>query len=406
VTAKQSLERGAGKDRIVYFDCSSGLSGDMFVSALLDLGVPLAIIEDAVVRLPLGGYRIRTASEERRSMVVTRFFVDVDERHQPHRHFSDIRDMIASSSMAEGARELAIRIFERLAVAEAKVHGASVDDVHFHEVGAVDSIVDIVGAAAAFDYLGARVMCGPIPLGCGFVETQHGVLPLPAPAVLEILAGVPVEGTDVQAELTTPTGAAIAKAVVERFCRIPQMIPERTGLGAGARCHETRPGVLRAILGKPAGEAVGGDAPCSVIEANIDDVTGEIAGHALERLLASGALDAWSEPIHMKKGRPALKLSALVRHEDLERMGAVLLTETTTIGLRHYPVGRMEMRREIREVETPYGKVRVKLSRGPSGSVNASPEFEDCKRAAEEREVPVKRVMAAAAGLADELLNH
>jgi hypothetical protein len=246
-------------------------------------------------------------------------------------------------------------------------------------------------------------VCAPVPLGCGFVATRHGALPLPAPATLELLTGVPVEGTDVPAELTTPTGAAIVREVAAGFGRLPPMIPERVGLGAGARCHEVRPGILRAILGVPTNGAL--DAPtCVVIEANIDDLTGEIAAHALTRLLEQGALDAWISPIHLKKGRPALTVSALVRRDDLERLGAALLAETTTIGLRHYAVGRMEMRREIREVETPFGPVRVKISRGYLGSANAAPEFEDCKRAAAAHGVPVKRVLAAAAGLAERLL--
>jgi hypothetical protein len=405
VSPRAPLERGAGKGHVLFLDCSSGLSGDMIVSALVDLGVPLEVVSGAAARLPLSGYGVRTATETRRSMVVTRFFVDVDEGDQPHRHYSEIRDMIAGSTLGEGARELALRIFATLAEAEARIHGAPIDDVHFHEVGAVDSIVDIVGAAAGFDYLGAKVVCAPVPLGCGFVQTRHGVLPLPAPATLEILEGVPVEGTDVAAELTTPTGAAIVKAVAAAFGRIPPMLPERIGYGAGARCHEGRPGVLRAILGVPS-EASAEDADtCAVIEANIDDMTGEIAGHAMERLLAAGALDAWIVPIHMKKGRPALTLAALVRCEDLERIGALVLTETPTIGLRHHRVGRMEMRRELCEVQTPFGSVRVKISRGPLGSANAAPEFEDCRRRAEESGVPLKRVMAAAAGLAEELLR-
>lgn len=405
MNARPPLERGAGQGRVLYFECSSGVSGDMFVSALIDLGVPLAVVEDAIARLPLGGCRVRVEGETRRSMAVTRFFVDAGEGEQPHRHFTDVRDMIAASSLPPGPRDLAIRIFGRLAAAEAKVHGVPLEDVHFHEVGAVDSIADIVGAAAAFDYVGARVVCGPLPLGRGFVETRHGALPLPAPAVLELVAGIPVEGTEIAAELTTPTGAAIAATVAESFGRLPPMIPERTGIGAGERCHETRPGVLRAILGRPAAGQGGEGAPCEVIEANIDDMTGEIAAHAVDRLFAAGALDAWIAPIHMKKGRPALALSALVRREDVERVGAVLLAESTTIGLRHHPVGRMEMRREIREVETPYGAIRVKICLGPSGSANAAPEFEDCRRAAEKSGVPVKRVLAAAAGLAEELLR-
>ncbi|MCK9459860.1 MAG: nickel pincer cofactor biosynthesis protein LarC [Proteobacteria bacterium] len=392
--------------RVVYLDCSSGLSGDMIVSALIDLGVPLDVVSGAVARLPLEGCAIRVERETRRSMVVSRFFVDVAEGHQPHRHYADIRDMIAGSSIGPGARELALRIFRRRAEAEAKIHGEAVDDVHFHEVGAVDSIVDIVGAAAAFDHLGAEVVCGPVPLGCGFVETRHGVLPLPAPATLEILRGVPVEGTDVEAELTTPTGAAIVRSVAARFGRVPKMIPVRIGLGAGARCHEGRPGVLRAILGEATAALADDPDSCAVIEANIDDVTGEIAGHAIERILAEGALDAWITPIHMKKGRPAMALGALVRAADLERIGALVLAETPTIGLRHHAVGRIEMRREIREVETPFGKVRVKMARGPYGSANAAPEFEDCKRVALERGVPLKRVMAAAAGLAEAELRR
>ena len=406
MTALEPLGPGAGKGRVLFLDCSSGLSGDMIVSALIDLGVPLDVVSGAAAKLPLGGYRIRTEKETRRSMIVSRFFVDVDEGDQPHRHYADIREMIAGSAIGGGTRELALRIFRTLAEAEARVHGAAVEDVHFHEVGAVDSIVDIVGAAAAFDHLGAEVVCGPLPLGCGFVQTRHGLLPLPAPAVLEILKGVPVEGTDVAAELTTPTGAAIVKTVAAGFGRLPPMIPNRIGLGAGARCHEDRPGVLRAILGEPVAERADDPAPCTVIEANIDDITGELAGHALERVLAAGALDAWLAPIHMKKGRPALTLGALVRAADVERIGAVVLAETTTIGLRHHRVGRMEMRREVREVATPFGAVRVKLSRGPRGSVNAAAEFEDCKLRAAESGVPLKRVMAAAAGLAEELLRE
>ena len=393
------------KGRLLYLDCSSGLSGDMIVSALLDLGVPLDVVSGAISKLPLAGYRIRVEKETRRSMVVSRFFVDVEEGDQPHRHFADIRGMIAGSSIDPGARELALRIFQTLAEAEARIHGEPVDEVHFHEVGATDSIVDIVGAAAAFDHLGAEVVCGPVPLGCGFVKTRHGVLPLPAPATLEILRGVPVEGTDVAAELTTPTGAAIVKAVATGFGRLPPMIPARIGLGAGARCHEDRPGVLRAILGEPVAVREAEPGSCAVIEANIDDITGEIAGHAMERILAEGALDAWIVPIHMKKGRPALTLGALVRSADLERIGALVLAETTTIGLRHHSVGRMEMRRELRQVETPYGTVRVKISRGPAGSANAAPEYEDCKARAAERGVPLKRVMAAATGLAEALLR-
>jgi hypothetical protein len=301
--------------------------------------------------------------------------------------------------------ELALGAFAEIAAAEARVHGSDVEQVHFHEVGAVDSIADIVGAAAALRHVGGRVVAAPVPLGRGFVETRHGTLPLPAPATLLILEGVPVHGTEVDAELTTPTGAALIKTAADDFGPFPPMIPERVGFGAGTREPEGRPGLLRVVLGAPRRPAAGDDA-CWVVESNIDDVTGEVAAHAMERLLEAGALDAWIEPIQMKKGRPAIKLSVLCRRDDLERLGAELLRETPTIGLRHHPVGRIEMEREVLEVETPFGAIRVKLSRGPLGAVNAAPEFEDCRRAAREHGVPLKQVMALAAGLAQGVLDE
>ncbi len=398
------LRRGAGKGCILYLDCFSGLSGDMILSALLDMGVPLEVVESAVSSLPIKGYRIRLEKETRRSIRVTRFFVDMDEEKQPHRNFSDIREMIEQAKLDPGVADLTIDIFKNIATAEARVHGSTIEQVHFHEVGAVDSIVDIVGVATALKYLGARLICAPVPLGKGFVETQHGTLPVPAPATMFILKGVPVEGTEVEAELTTPTGAAIVKTAACEFGPIPRMIPQHVGFGAGDRSHEKRPGILRAILGLP----VSGqdDAPkCWVIEANMDDITGEIAASAMEGLLEQGALDVWIETIQMKKGRPALKLSVLCNVEDLESLGAHLMRETTTIGLRYHAVGRMEMSRSVHRVDTPYGPVRVKVARGPGGSLNAAPEFEDCKRAAHDHGVPLKRVMAEVSGIAQQFLD-
>ena len=398
------LERDAGVGGILYLDCFSGLSVDMIMSALLDLGVPLEVVESAVSSLPIEGYRIRVENETRRSVRVTRFFVDVDEKKQPHRHFSGIREMIEQAKLEPGIADLAIDIFRNIAVAEARVHGSTIEQVHFHEVGAVDSIVDIVGIAAALNYLGARLICAPVPLGKGFVETQHGTLPVPAPATMFILKGVPVEGTEVEAELTTPTGAAIVKTAASEFGPIPKMIPQHVGFGAGARSHEKRSGILRAILGLPVSDE--DDEPrCWVIEANMDDITGEIAASAMEGLFEKGALDAWIETIQMKKGRPALKMSVLCNREDLESLGAQLMRETTTIGLRYHAVGRMEMSRSVHRVDTPFGPVRVKVARGPGGSLNAAPEFEDCKRAALEHRVPLKRVMAEVAGIAQQLLD-
>jgi hypothetical protein len=235
---------------LLYLDCFSGISGDMVVSALLDVGVPFAVIEEAASQLPLSGYRIRHEKEIRNAISVRRFFVDVEESEQPHRHFSQIRDMIENSTMNERVKRTSISIFEVLAKAEAKVHGTTIEEVHFHEVGAVDSIIDIVATAAALDHLNAAVACARIPLGRGFVNTQHGILPLPAPATLNILEGIPVEGTDVESELTTPTGAAIVRALSVQFGPMPPMTPIRIGFGAGSRTLPERPGILRVVLGE------------------------------------------------------------------------------------------------------------------------------------------------------------
>ena len=397
------IEKGSCKGRVLYLDCYSGLSGDMILSALIDLGVPLEVVKNAAGALEIEGYEIRVEREKRGSIDVTRFFVDVDEANQPHRHFVDIKKMIEDSSLAQEVKSMSVDIFECLAKAEARVHGSTIEKIHFHEVGAVDSIVDIVGAAAAICYLGADVVCRQVPLGTGFVKTQHGALPIPAPATLFLLEGVPVEGTGVEAELTTPTGAAIVKTVCSDFGQLPKMVIEKVGFGAGARCHEERTGILRAILGKPTDERAGQS--CSLIEANIDDVTGEIVGNAMERLFEAGCLDAWVETIQMKKARPAFKISILCKRDDVLRLGAMLMNETTTIGLRYMDVGRMEMDRQIHTVKTEWGEVRVKVAKGPFGSANAAPEFEDCKKIALESKVPLKRVMSVASGLAQKILD-
>jgi uncharacterized protein (TIGR00299 family) protein len=391
--------------RHLYLDCFGGIAGDMVLASLIDLGLPLEIVKNAVEKLPLHGYSIRIEKIKRSSIEATRFIVDVDEHHQPHRHFSDIREMIAGSTLEDGVKTRAIRIFQVLAEAEARVHGSEVDHVHFHEVGGVDSIVDIVGTAAAFHYFDATVSASPVPLGNGLIKTAHGVLPVPAPATLFVLQGVPVIGTDISAELTTPTGAAILKACAESFGPYPAITVDKVGFGAGTRTHDTRPGLLRAVVGtkndssfnRPEGYA-------SVIEANIDDMTGEIAGHVKTRLFEAGALDVWFESVQMKKERPALKVSVLCQRADVERLASVLFRESPTIGLRHYAVGRIEMRREIHTVETPYGPIRVKVSKG-LGEKNAAPEFEDCKAAAEKTGAPVKQVMAFALGIAQKLIE-
>ena len=388
---------------ILYLDCFSGLAGDMIVAALLDLGVPWALLETTAKALPLDGYTLRTERTERNSIYATRFIVDVDEAAQPHRHYSDIRHMLEHAALPSDVRELALSIFAHIARAEARVHGTSTDHVHFHEVGAVDSIIDIVCAAAALRHLDAQVVCAPIPLGTGFVATQHGQLPVPAPATLLILEGIPVVGTDIRAELTTPTGAAIARATATRFGTLPAMTPTAIGFGAGARSLKAQPNVLRAILGTPTDATHTG--PLALLEANIDDMSGEIAAFAAAQLRDAGALDVWFTPIQMKKDRPGVQLSVLCRQADADALSEILLAETTTIGVRQQAVTRTEMRRTHISVTTPHGDVRVKVATHHSGRQNVAPEFADCEALARRHGVPLKKIMALATAAAWQALD-
>jgi uncharacterized protein (TIGR00299 family) protein len=304
--------------------------------------------------------------------------------------------MLADSTLAEKPKSIARKIFRKLGDAEANVHAMPLDEVHFHEVGGVDAIVDIVGASAAFDWLGATVVASPLPMGRGFVGARHGTLPLPAPAVVDCLAGVPTYGVDLDAELVTPTGAAIVASMATRFERWPSFSPERAGWGGGQRELADRPNLLRVVLGKSDAKAALGSATNVVIEANVDDMNGELAAHALAAILAAGALDAWATPIVMKKGRPGLTLSALATTADGNAVASSLLRETSSIGVRAYEVGRIERPRHVVEVATPFGPIPVKVSGGPYGPPVVKPEFDACARAAAQAGVTVREVIAAA----------
>ncbi|MCK6587338.1 MAG: nickel pincer cofactor biosynthesis protein LarC [Polyangiaceae bacterium] len=369
----------------------------MTIAALLDLGVPLLVVERAVAALPLEGFHLHRGHKHRSGIVATSFDVHL-EAPQPERTYGAIDAMLANAPLPARVASLARNIFRRLGEAEAAVHRMPLQDVHFHEVGAVDAIVDIVGAAAAIAYLGAEVVASPLPMGRGFVKARHGILPLPPPAAVECLRGVPTYGVDLDAELVTPTGAAIVATVAARFERWPTFAPERVGFGAGTRELPDRPNLLRVVLGTgPQGtpEGIGG-ASHMVIEANVDDMTGEMAGHAIEALFAAGALDAWAAPITMKKGRPALTIAALAPAPQADAVAGALLRETTSIGVRKIPVSRTERPRRIVSVETPFGRVRVKISEGPFGPPQIKPEFDDCAAAARTHGVPVREVVAAA----------
>ena len=342
MVARSALAAGAGKGKTLFFDAFSGIAGDMTIAALLDLGVPLLVIERAVAELPIEGFHLHRGHVHRSGIVATTFDVHV-EAAQPERTFSSIDRMLENAHLDAPVRQLARRIFRRLGEAEAEVHKMPLEQVHFHEVGAVDAIVDIVGASAAITFVGAEVVGSPLPMGHGFVKARHGILPLPAPAAVSCLRGVPTYGVDVEAELVTPTGAAIVAEVATRFERWPALAPERVGWGGGQRELADRPNLLRAVLGVPwteAGTAAGGTHV--VVEANVDDMTGEMAAHAIEALFEAGALDAWAAPITMKKGRPALTISALAAAAQVEAVAAALLRETTSIGVRKTPVTRTE----------------------------------------------------------------
>jgi uncharacterized protein (TIGR00299 family) protein len=368
----------------------------MTIAALLDVGVPMAALHRALEALPLTGYHVHRGTREKHAIVGTSFDVHV-EAQQPHRAYRDIDAMIAGSALAEPIKELARRIFLRLGEAEALVHGIPIDEVHFHEVGAVDAIVDVVGAAALLTYLGAEIVCSPLPMGRGFVRAAHGLLPLPAPATVHCLRGCPTYPADIEAELVTPTGAAILATVATRFERWPSFTLERSGFGAGTRDLEDRPNLLRVVLGEASEVATPiGNATHVLVEANVDDITGELAGHAIEVLLGAGALDAWASPVTMKKGRPGLVLTALCDARDSGAISARMLSETTSIGVRVVAASRVERPRRTIAVETPFGSVRCKISEGPYGPAQIKPEFDDCVLLAAKADIPVREVLRAA----------
>jgi pyridinium-3,5-bisthiocarboxylic acid mononucleotide nickel chelatase len=395
---REELPEGAGKGKILFLDAPSGLAGDMIIAALVDLGVPERVIADAVAALPLKGFHLHFGVRTRSGIVATAFDVHVDGK-QPERTFGEIRAMLERARLGAGVRERALATFRRLAESEARVHRMPVDDVHFHEVGAVDAIVDVVGSAAALEHLGARLVVSPLPMGHGRVRARHGILPLPAPAVVECLRGLPTYEAGIAFELVTPTGAAIVGAQAEEATQWPSMRPERSGWGAGTAELDDRPNLLRAVLGEPSTMQGRGRSAASshvVLEANVDDATGELLGSCIESLLADGALDAWALPLTMKKGRPAYLLGALAEASQADDLARTMLRESTSLGVRRHSVDRVERPRRVEQVDTEFGTLPVKIAEGPFGPPQRKPEFDACARAAREHGVPVRAVLQAA----------
>ena len=381
---------------IAHFDCFSGISGDMTLGAFVDAGVPADWLQATLTEsIGLKGFAIHTEQVQRHGIAACRLKVTTTAR-QKARHYHDIRQLIEGSALPAAVKNRSLAMFTLLGEAEAAVHGCELDDVHFHEVGAVDALVDIIGTALAVERLGIqRVTASPIPTGKGFTDTDHGRLPLPAPATLELLKHVPVYGSGIEAELVTPTGAAIVTSLAETFSEMPAMRVEQIGYGAGRRDLDQRPNLLRILLGEAeeTGDlAAGSEADVVMVETCIDDMNPEIFGFLMDRLFEDGALDVYWIPIYMKKNRPATMVQVLCRAGDTRTIARRILSETTTAGVRHYPMRRLTLERESMTVNTSFGEVVVKRITGLEGEMRIVPEFEACRRIASDRGIPIRVV--------------
>lgn len=386
--------------RVAYFDCACGIAGDMTLAALIDAGADLAAVKAGVASLGLPEVKI-TADETRRKGFRG---LKIDIQHPPehkHRHLHHITDMIDSGKLTAGTKDLAKRIFTRLGEAEAKVHGVEIRKVHFHEVGAIDSIADIVGTAIALDQLGIeRIEASQVPTGYGYIEIAHGRCSIPAPATAELLKGIPLVPSEIEAELTTPTGAAILAALSKRFGPPPAMAIEKIGYGAGTREFEQQANLLRILIGEATAttdesSGVQNETLC-LLETNLDDASGELIGHSVNVLIEAGALDVFTTAIQMKKNRPGVLLSVLCETADAARMEGIIFRETTTLGVRRMAVGRRKLARKSHQVSTPWGMIDGVLATLPDGQQRFSPEYESCRAVAVKNQVALREVYEAA----------
>src|SRR5438046_144095 len=381
--------------KTAYLDGLSGISGDMTLGALVDCGIELTTIQAGIDSLSFPNSRMTSEELKRHGFRAIKVKVEHEPEHA-HRHLHHITEKIdASSVLTAPQKDLAKRIFTCIGEAEAKVHGTTIRKVHFHEVGAVDSIADIVGSAVGLSLLGVdRIVCSPVPTGTGHIEIEHGRVSVPAPATAEILKGVPLAGSSVPFELTTPTGAAIVKTVADEYGPLPPMTIQTIGFGAGDRDLKEQPNVLRLILGAAASEAASDQV--WVLETNLDDISGEIIGHCTTKLFEAGALDVYTTSIQMKKNRPGVLLSILAPADLVAKLEKIIFRETSTLGIRRWQACRHKLERRPHTVETPLGPIEGKLAVLPDGGVSFSPEFEACRRIAGEKNVPLKDVYEAA----------
>jgi uncharacterized protein (TIGR00299 family) protein len=381
--------------KTLYFDCFAGASGDMILGASVAAGVDPNFLREQLSLLPVTGFSVEFETVSRSGLSATYARVETAHEHS-HRSLADIKQIIHRSDLSNAVKQRAVQIFTRLAEAEARVHDEPIEDVHFHEVGALDAIVDVVGAAICFDALKIeRFVSSPLHAGSGMVKMAHGQFPIPPPAVAELLKGVPFYSTEIKGELLTPTGAAIITTVCTEYGPIPQMTTEATGYGAGTREYQDFPNVLRVMLGET--ESTGAtDERLWMVETNLDDASPQIIGHVMDRVLELGALDCFFTPVQMKKNRPGVLLSVLCGYAQKEAVMKLLFTETTTLGVRSYEVTRRALQRSVVRVETQYGPIDVKVAHLDGRVVNEMPEFEQCRRAAVRENVAVKIVEDAA----------
>ena len=382
--------------KVAYLDCGSGISGDMTLAALVDAGVDLEPLNAAIASLGLPGCRLRAEEVKKQGFRATQITVNYEPEHK-HRHLHHILAMIDAGQLTARQKDLARRIFTRLAEAEAKVHGTSIEKVHFHEVGAADSIADIVGAAVGWDLLGAgRLVASAVPTGTGKIHIAHGECSIPAPATAELLRGIPLAPSATEGELTTPTGAAILATLADGFGPLPPMTIERIGYGAGQKDFAERANILRLLVGEAVESPAAGDEQVCVLETNLDDVSGEVIGYCIARLWDARALDVYTTAIAMKKNRPGVKLTVLCRPADAGAIEDILFSETTTLGLRRWMAARAVLRRQPHSVNTGWGEVEGKVGWLRDGQPRFSPEYESCRQVAAAHHVPLREVYEAA----------
>lgn len=381
--------------RTAYFDCFSGISGDMILGALIDAGAPFDKLKEGLAQLNLDGYTITSSTVLKKGIKATKVDVVAESPDLPGRPLKDLREIISDSKLDDSIKDKSLSIFNRLAEAEALVHNCPVEEVHFHEVGHIDTIVDIVGSVYALHLLGIdRVISSPIDTGSGRVEMAHGLFPIPAPVTAELLKGVPVYSSGIERELTTPTGAAIITTIASSFQSLPQIGLSAVGYGAGGWDLKEKANILRVLIGEEV-DTYSMD-EVFVVETNIDDLNPQIYEYLIDKLLQAGVLDVYITPAIMKKSRPAHLLSVVTKRETVDNVKKLIFSETTTLGVRINRMTRSILTREIKEVELPYGTVRVKIASDQNGVRSISPEYEDCKKIAMETGMPLRDVMELA----------